>query len=121
MWLARVYVTLKPTVNDPQGLAIRGGLHHLGFESVESVRAGKYLELRLDELEEVLGAALGDEDHEQAETLGGLIMARLGRIPEVGDEIEVAGRSLRVETLDGRRVEAVRLLPPTSEPATPVG
>jgi phosphoribosylformylglycinamidine synthase PurS subunit len=52
MWLARVYVTLKPTVNDPQGLAIRGGLHHLGFESVESVRAGMYLELRLDELDE---------------------------------------------------------------------
>jgi phosphoribosylformylglycinamidine synthase PurS subunit len=55
MWLARVYVTLKPTVNDPQGLAIRGGLHHLGFESVDSVRAGKYLELRLSESEE--GAA----------------------------------------------------------------
>jgi phosphoribosylformylglycinamidine synthase subunit PurS len=49
MWLARVYVTLKPTVNDPQGLAIRGGLHNLGFESVESVRAGKYLELRIAE------------------------------------------------------------------------
>jgi phosphoribosylformylglycinamidine synthase len=49
MWLARVYVTLKPTVNDPQGLAIRGGLHHLGFESV---RAGKYLQLRLDEHDE---------------------------------------------------------------------
>ena len=52
MWLARVYVTLKPTVNDPQGLAIRGGLHHLGFASVESVRAGKYLELRVAEPEE---------------------------------------------------------------------
>jgi len=52
MWLARVYVTLKPTVNDPQGLAIRGGLHHLGFASVESVRAGKYLELRVAEPDE---------------------------------------------------------------------
>jgi phosphoribosylformylglycinamidine synthase len=49
MFLARVYVTLKPTVNDPQGLAIRGGLHHLGFESVDAVRMGKYLELRLEE------------------------------------------------------------------------
>ena len=49
MFLARVYVTLKPTVNDPQGLAIRSGLHHLGFESVDAVRMGKYLELRLDE------------------------------------------------------------------------
>ncbi len=48
MFLARVYVTLKPTVNDPQGLTIRGGLHSLGFDSVESVRAGKYLEIRLD-------------------------------------------------------------------------
>jgi len=48
MFLARVYVTLKPTVNDPQGLTIKGGLHSLGFTSVESVRAGKYMEIRLD-------------------------------------------------------------------------
>ena len=48
MFLARVYVTLKPTVNDPQGLTVRGGLHALGFASVESVRAGKYMEIRLD-------------------------------------------------------------------------
>lgn len=48
MFLARVYVTLKPTVNDPQGLTIRGGLQSLGFDSVESVRAGKYLEIRVD-------------------------------------------------------------------------
>lgn len=48
-YLARVYVTLKPTVNDPQGLTIRGALHDLGFQNVSSVRAGKYIELRLDE------------------------------------------------------------------------
>jgi phosphoribosylformylglycinamidine synthase len=48
VFLARVYVTLKPTVNDPQGLTIKGGLHSLGFDAVESVRAGKYLEIRLD-------------------------------------------------------------------------
>lgn len=48
MFLARVYVTLKPTVNDPQGLTIRGGLHSLGFESVQDVRAGKYIEITLD-------------------------------------------------------------------------
>ena len=48
MYLARVYVTLKPTVNDPQGLTIRGALHSLGFEDVESVRAGKYLEVHVD-------------------------------------------------------------------------
>jgi len=49
VFLAKVYVTLKPTVNDPQGLTVRGGLHSLGFESVESVRVGKYLEVRIAE------------------------------------------------------------------------
>jgi phosphoribosylformylglycinamidine synthase PurS subunit len=48
MWLAKVHVTLKPVVLDPQGQAIQGGLHHLGFDSVKSVRAGKYLEIKLD-------------------------------------------------------------------------
>ncbi|MCL0048040.1 phosphoribosylformylglycinamidine synthase subunit PurS [Dehalococcoidia bacterium] len=48
MYLAKVYVTLKPTVNDPQGLTIKGGLHTLGFNSVESVRAGKYLQIKLN-------------------------------------------------------------------------
>ena len=48
MYLAKVYVTLKPTVNDPQGLTIKGGLHTLGFQQVTSVRAGKYMELKLE-------------------------------------------------------------------------
>jgi phosphoribosylformylglycinamidine synthase len=47
-YLARIYVTLRPTVNDPQGLTIRGGLHQLGYGEVGSVRAGKYLEITLD-------------------------------------------------------------------------
>jgi phosphoribosylformylglycinamidine synthase subunit PurS len=45
---AEVFVTLKPVVNDPAGLTIKGGLHALGFESVTEVRAGKYLVLTLD-------------------------------------------------------------------------
>jgi phosphoribosylformylglycinamidine synthase subunit PurS len=47
-WLAEVFVSLKPAVNDPQGLAIRDGLHMLGYGEVGEVRAGKYLRLRLD-------------------------------------------------------------------------
>ena len=46
-WKARVTVTLKPVVNDPQGLAIRDGLHQLGYQGVTTVRAGKVIELRL--------------------------------------------------------------------------
>jgi phosphoribosylformylglycinamidine synthase len=47
-YLARVDITLKPTVNDPQGNTILGALHSLGFAQVDSVRAGKYMEIRLD-------------------------------------------------------------------------
>ena len=44
---ARVYVTLKNGVLDPQGKAIRHALEGLGFEGVEGVRAGKLIELDL--------------------------------------------------------------------------
>lgn len=51
MFLAKVFVTLKPGVSDPQGLTVAGGLKTLGFESVASVRLGKYLEVTVDESE----------------------------------------------------------------------
>ena len=47
MFLARVYVTLKPAVNDPQGLTVLGGLHSLGYDVIDDVRIGKYLEIRI--------------------------------------------------------------------------
>ncbi len=56
-FMARVYVTLKPTVNDPQGLTIRGGLHSLGYAEVETVRAGKYMELKLEASDQDSAAA----------------------------------------------------------------
>lgn len=46
-WLARIYVTLKSGVVDPQGDTILGALHQLHFNSVASVRMGKYLEVAL--------------------------------------------------------------------------
>jgi len=49
MYLAKIYITLKPTVNDPQGLTIKGALHNLGYSSVEDVRAGKYIEVKIAE------------------------------------------------------------------------
>jgi len=48
MYLAKVYIKLKPTVNDPQGLTIKGALHNLGFDSVLDVRAGKYIEVQIE-------------------------------------------------------------------------
>jgi CBS domain containing-hemolysin-like protein len=78
---------------------------------------------RIDEWDEVTGIQPTEDDEEAADTIGGVVMARLGRIPEVGDEVTVGGRTLRVEELDGRRVARVRLLPKNgaAEPALPTG
>lgn len=48
MLKATVYVTIKPNVLDPQGNAVQGALHAMGFEEVKQVRIGKYMELALD-------------------------------------------------------------------------
>jgi phosphoribosylformylglycinamidine synthase subunit PurS len=46
---ARITITLKPGVLDPQGKAIAGALHALGFCSVGNVRQGKYIEVEVEE------------------------------------------------------------------------
>ena len=45
---ARVFVTLKPSVFDPQGTTVNEALHTLGYTSVVDVRQGKYFELDID-------------------------------------------------------------------------
>jgi putative hemolysin len=72
--------------------------------------------VRLDEWEEATGLRLDAADREAVETIGGLVMARLGRIPEAGDEVVIAGCTLRVEQMDGKRAALLRLLP--AAPAT---
>lgn len=44
---ARVYVTLRPSVLDPAGTAVQAGLQHLGYDNVEQVRIGKFIEMKL--------------------------------------------------------------------------
>lgn len=61
MYLAKVFVTLKPTVNDPQGLTVLGALKTLGFGSVDSVRLGKYLEIKINESERSKAEALASD------------------------------------------------------------
>jgi phosphoribosylformylglycinamidine synthase subunit PurS len=45
--IARVYVSMKPTVLDPQGQTIRSALNSLGHAAVTGVRQGKYFEIQL--------------------------------------------------------------------------
>ena len=54
---AKVKVTLKNGVLDPQGKAIEGALSHLGFDGVEHVRQGKYFEIELAETDKAKAEA----------------------------------------------------------------
>ena len=45
---AKVYVTLKPSVLDPQGKAIKHSVQLLGFEGVSDIRQGKYFEVAMN-------------------------------------------------------------------------
>ena len=45
---AKVYVTLKPSVLDPQGKAIHHSVELLGYENIADVRQGKYFEIALN-------------------------------------------------------------------------
>jgi phosphoribosylformylglycinamidine synthase len=46
---AKIHITLKNGVLDPQGKAIEGALGHLGFEGIKDVRQGKYIEIEFAE------------------------------------------------------------------------
>lgn len=65
--------------------------------------------LRPDELTEQTGLVVPDDA--RYETLGGLVMAELGRVPEVGDTVRLTGIELTVESMQRRRVDRVVVLP----------
>jgi putative hemolysin len=72
-------------------------------------------------LVEDVNAQLGTRfDASEVDSLGGLVFSKLGRRPEVGDEVDLgSGYRARVERLDGLRIARVRLLPPKPQsPAT---
>ena len=64
---------------------------------------------RPDEVRERLRAPVPDGP--AYETVGGYVMACLGRVPVIGDEVMVTGWSLRVDAMDGRRVDRLRVIP----------
>ena len=72
---------------------------------------------RPDELLERTG--VGVPDAPDYETVGGLVIDKLDRLPEVGDEIAIAQGCLRVEGMDGTRVGRLRYTPEEPQPVRP--
>ncbi|MFL6097399.1 MAG: hemolysin family protein [Blastococcus sp.] len=65
--------------------------------------------LNLDDFTETTGLELPEGPYE---TVAGYVLAELGRLPEIGDTIEVEGRTLAVVELDGRRIARLLVTPP---------
>ena len=61
----------------------------------------------VDELAELFGTTLELEDEDEYDTIGGLVFHRIGRVPVPGDQVEIDGLRLTVESTDGRRVGKV--------------
>jgi phosphoribosylformylglycinamidine synthase subunit PurS len=51
MYKVKVYVTLRESVLDPQGTAVKGALHSLSYNEVQDVRIGKFMELVIEKSE----------------------------------------------------------------------
>lgn len=47
MYDVKVYVTYKNSVLDPQGEAVKGSVHRLGFSEIDEIRIGKFFEIRV--------------------------------------------------------------------------
>jgi len=75
--------------------------------------------LNLDEFTEQTGIELPEGPYE---TVAGYVLAALGDLPSEGDSVQVAGRTITVTELDGRRIARLRVTatpPPASPPASP--
>jgi len=48
MYKVKVYVTLRESVLDPQGTAVKQSLHTMNYQEVQDVRIGKYMELTIE-------------------------------------------------------------------------
>jgi CBS domain containing-hemolysin-like protein len=74
--------------------------------------------LRPDEVSEQI-PQLVVPDESSYETVGGFMMSELGRIPTVGDRVDVEGGTLEVERMDGRRIDRIRFVPRTPPDSGP--
>lgn len=51
-WLVKINIQLKESILDPQGQAVQAGLNALGYDNVSDLNVGKYMELKIADLED---------------------------------------------------------------------
>jgi magnesium and cobalt exporter, CNNM family len=74
--------------------------------------------LNLDEFAEQTGVELPEGPYE---TAAGYVLAALGKLPDIGNQVQVAGHTITVTEMDGRRIARLRVFADPSSPAVPAG
>lgn len=100
-------VTLEDVVEEIVG-EIQDEYDHGEEQAYQQVNEGEYIfhgRINLDEFNELMGSELSTEN---ADTLGGYIFSRAGRVPKVGEKIEENNLVLTIEQIVGRRIRRVR-------------
>jgi magnesium and cobalt transporter len=69
---------------------------------------------RIEEFNDVFGTRFSDEE---ADTIGGLVLHELGRMPRRGEAVQIGGLELRITRADRRRIETLRVMTPDVRPA----
>jgi phosphoribosylformylglycinamidine synthase len=113
MATARVYVTLKKSVFDPQGKTIHDALRSLGYGSVADVRQGKYFEVVLDgmEGEDARKAADAKKQEEARKLAHGVVPTSRHEGPDGSRRlVSPDGRALAIATLTAGRLSLDRVL-----------
>ena len=85
--------------------------------AVKEMADGSYVtdgRISINEVNEVLGTDFESEDFE---TVGGLVLGHLGRVPETGDEVRIDGHLLRVDQTDGPRIARIQIREPEEDGA----
>ncbi|MGW8224614.1 MAG: hemolysin family protein [Anaerolineales bacterium] len=100
-------VTLEDIVEEIVG-EIRDEYDHAEEVVYQAITEDEYLfqgRIDLDDFNDIMGTELPNSE---ADTLGGLIYSRIGRVPTAGDHVEIDGLQLTVEQVSGQRIRKVR-------------
>ncbi len=104
-------VTLEDIVEEIVG-EIRDEYDHAEEVVYQAITEDEYLfqgRIDLDDFNDIMGTELPNSE---ADTLGGLIYSRIGRVPTAGDHVEIDGLQLTVEQVSGQRIRKVRAQKP---------
>jgi len=100
-------VTLEDMMEEIVG-EIQDEYDHGEELSYQKVAEGEFIfhgRINLDDFNEIIGSRLSSQD---ADTLGGYVFNRFGRVPKVGENLEEEGVSMTIEQIVGRRIRRVR-------------